>query len=475
MKRSILSFISVGLLYSPQLLADEALSFEQAWGILQKQNNSLAAQRANVDRYTSMQNASANLNLPKVTLGANYSYLDDDITLSGEQLFESTGETLTYSPVLAPLIEPILQDLSAITSTLSDRNVFSTSIRAIWPIYTGGRITAAKSASEAKKQEAESHLAMESQARFEELSQYYFSVLLAKNVVQTRLSVEQGLAQHRDNAIKLEQQGQLARVERLQAEASLDKAKVERKKVQKSLVIAESALTQILNQKTKVELNGFLFINTRLPALTYFTEKTLSSYPGLDLLRAKENQANSLISLEKGKYQPEVFLYGDYQLYEKESLATELTPDWFVGVGVNIALIESSGRGDQVKAAHSAVSQLKFLRAQAKQDLTVLVHKTYLEAEQSIEEVKGLNSSLQLAQENKRLRLKAFSQGLSTSIDVVDAELYLAGIRSQQALASFHYLLSLTKLLALSNQMDSFSIYQSSAMSLRFLNSKGEL
>jgi outer membrane protein TolC len=141
-----------------------------------------------------------------------------------------------------------------------------------------------------------------------------------------------------------------------------------------------------------------------------------------------------------------------------------MKPDWLVGVGVNIPLIESSGRSDQVKAAHSAVSQVRYLKAQAKQDLSVLVQKTYLEAMQAQQEVEGLNSTLDLAHENLKLRQTAFSQGLSTSTDVVDAQLYLASVQTQQSVASFNYLISLSKLLALSNQMDAFSQYQHNAI-----------
>lgn len=52
-----------------------------------------------------------------------------------------------------------------------------------------------------------------------------------------------------------------------------------------------------------------------------------------------------------------------------------MKPDWLVGIGVNVPLIDTSGRSDKVAAAHSAVSQVQFLKSQAKQDLTVLVQK----------------------------------------------------------------------------------------------------
>ncbi|PNH95413.1 TolC family protein [Vibrio diazotrophicus] len=458
MKTKTIALFVCSLLGS-QTAYSAPISFQQAWELLKQNNNSLAAERANVERYEHLKNSKGNLNLPSISVGANFTRLDNDVTLSGQQIMESTGQTL-------PLPAALLSSIGSITSTVTERDIFSSSIRAVWPIFTGGRISAAQDAAIGKKEEAQSQLAMETQARYEDLAKYYYSVVLAQQVLETRSSVEAGLTKHRDNALKLEQQGQIAHVERLQAEASLDKAAVERKKAQKDLDIAQNALTEILGQTTLVEPDGELFVNQSLPSMSAFVEQTLNTYPGLDLLDAKEKQASSLINAEKGKYYPEVYLYGDYSLYEDDSLASQMKPDWLVGIGVSVPLLENTGRSDQIKAAHSAVSQVKYLKAQARQDLQVLVKKTYFEAEQALEEVTGLNSSLNLAQENLKLRQKAFTQGLSTSLDVVDAELYLASVKTQQYVASFNYLISLNKLLALTSEMDTFDNYKNSAIPL---------
>ncbi|MFA0504499.1 TolC family protein [Vibrio sp. 10N.222.54.B12] len=446
----------LGTMASPGYAAP--LTFSEAWQILQENNNSLAAQQANVERYQHLQNSTSSLNLPSITLGANYTHLDSDVTINGEQFSDSlSGVNPAISAILRPLV-------GGVTSTITEQDIFSSSIRAVWPIFTGGRITAAQNAAEGKSEEAQSQLLMEKQARYEDLSKYYFSVILAEDVVRTRQAVEAGLTQHRDFAIKLEQQGQIARVERLQADASLDKAIVERTKAQNDLKIAQLALTQILGQNESVEPSEQLFINKNLPHMDVFIDQTLMTYPGLKILDAKEKQASSLIKAEKGKYYPEVYLYGDYSLYEDDSLASEMKPDWLVGIGVNVPLLDTSGRSNKVAAAHSAVSQVQFLKSQAKQDLTVLVQKTYLEANQAIEEVQGLNSSLSLAQENLLLRKKAFTQGLSNSLEVVDAELYLASIKTQQSAARFKYLISLNKLLALTSEMNAYSSYLTSSV-----------
>ncbi|ACH64230.1 type I secretion outer membrane protein [Aliivibrio fischeri MJ11] len=425
----------------------KSVDFDSAWKNVLNNHNGIAAERMNVQRQESLASGTSDLNLPSITLSANYTYLDDDVTVSAEQVWNSTNASI---PFLLPNL----------TSTLSERDIFTSSIRAIWPIFTGGRISAAESAAEGKTAEARSQLLMKQQASYEDLAKYYFSTVLAKEVVNTYSEVEQGLAKHRDNAIKLQQQGQIAKVERLQADASYDKAKVDLRKAQQDYDIANAALVSMLQTTETVTPETQLFINKSLPQLNAFVDSTLDTYPGLSLLDAKELQAESLVKAEKGRYYPDVYLYGNYNLYEGDSLSAEITPDWLVGVGVNVPLLDNKGRSDKVVAAHSAIQQVKYLKTQAKQDLALLVEKTYREALQAIDEYNGLASSLELAKENVQLREKAFKQGLSTSLDVVDAELYLASIKTQRSLASFNYVISLVKLLALSNQTDTFVQYQ---------------
>ncbi|HIF9530317.1 TPA: TolC family protein [Photobacterium damselae] len=444
----------------------ESVSFSQAWQTVVSQNEGLAAERTKVDQAKYLQDAAWDLNLPQVSVGANYTRLDDNVEISPSDLFSSMPASGTDAgKVISQLAEQLSKltgtDFNSLfTSQITDKDVFTSSIRAIWPIFTGGRINAAQAIAEGKTEEAKYMLAMKKQATYEDLSRFYFGVVLADQVYKTRQEVEAGLKQHFEHAVKLQQQGQIARVERLQAEAAYDKAKVETQKSKRDLEIVQVALTKLLNASSPITPTTTLFTNEQLPNLDSFLSQTLTTYPGLHLLDAKRKQANGLIDVEKGKYYPEVYLYGNYNIYDGHSLAAELTPDWAVGVGVNIPLIDNTGRSGKLKAAHSAVSQVNHLQAQAKQDLSVLVEKTYKEANQALEEYQGLQSSLNLANENVRLREKAFSQGLSTSLDVVDAELFLASIKTQRLAASYQYITSLTRLLAISGQMGEFNQYQ---------------
>ncbi|MGJ8647078.1 MAG: TolC family protein [Marinomonas colpomeniae] len=428
----------------------QEINFTQSWLLLQEKNSSIAAKRANVERYQQLEEADDALNYPSVTLGANYTRLNDEVTFTGGDL----GITNATAAAL----------FSSLSLTVAEKETVTSSVKVLWPIYTGGKITAAQSYSAGRADEAVAQLNAETQARYNDLAQYYFSAVLAKDVLNTRKSVEKTLAQHRDFAIKLEEQGQIAHVERLQADASLATAVVDRKKAQRDLDITLSALTSILNQEEKITPVSSLFINKTLPPLAEFTKHTLKTYPGLSVLNAKEKQASSAIKAEQSKYYPNVFLFGDYVVYEEDSTASDLTPDWYVGVGVSVPLIDNSGRSEKLQAAHSAVSQIQYLRQQAYQDLKVLVEKTYYSAEQAIEEVEGLESSLALAEENSRLRQKSFTQGLSTSLDVIDAQLYLANIKTQQQIARYNYVIALNKLLSLSDEIPKFAQYEAALL-----------
>ncbi len=456
------------LAITPSIYASP-IAFSDAWHTVVTKNDGLAAKRANVEQAEHMQDAASDLYLPTVTVGANYTRLDQDVKLSPSDLFGSMpasqnaelqkviGRIISNNPEIASFAGQLN---NAFTSTIADRDVLTSSVRAIWPIFTGGRISAAQDIAQGKTQEAKYMLAMMQQAKFEDLSRFYFGVVLAEKVVETRKEVEAGLKRHYEDAVKLQQQGQIAKVERLQAESAYDKAKVDTQKSVRDLEIAQVALTKLLQQSSTTVPTTKLFINSSLPPMSSFINKTLASYPGLHILDAKRKQADGLIDVEKGKYYPEVYLYGDYNLYESDSLAAKMAPDWAVGIGVSVPLIDSSGRSGKVKAALSMVTQVNHLRAQAEQDLSVLVEKTYREANQALEEYNGLKSSLALAKENIRLREKAFSQGLSTSLDVVDAELYLSAVKTQRLAAAYQYVMCLTRLLAISGEMNTFNNYQ---------------
>lgn len=342
---------------------------------------------------------------------------------------------------------------SLFITPFTEQDVFRSSLQAMWPIYTGGRISAAQGIHEAQVAEKEQQHQLSTRDLFVQLVDRYYGVAVSHALMATRGQLVDALTEHAEHAVKLEQQGQIAKVERLNAQVALENARVDYASAKRQLEMSQIALSRMLHQ-SDVDTASKLFLLDNPPSLGLLSQLTLTSHPALKLLEAKETQANGLIDVEKGSYYPSVFLYGNYTLYEDDSLLAKMEPDWMVGVGVKIPLISRDGRSGKVEAARSALLQARYTKAQTQQDLSLLLDQSYRQLQQAREETESLDLSLSLAKENKRLRDLAFSQGLSTSIEKVDAELKLSGVQTQQLAAQYRYVQAYARLMAISGQLD---------------------
>ncbi len=455
-----------------------SFTFAEAWQILLAKSDSFAAQNDAIKRQEYLQEAATKHHLPNITLGGNYVRLSEPLTADGSKVEPlasmnpvTVGTALAkmthvgkISPQFAHDIGNLLQSLSGdsvnTTTELTKQDVFTSTLTAIIPIFTGWRIEAAEEIAAQQTKESKARLALLQQTEFAALAKVYFGVVLAEKVLETKIEAEKGLEIHHNHAIALEKEGQIARVERLKAEAAFDRARVATGKSRRMLEVAKLALTKMLQQESEAVPRSTLFINKELSEKENFIDKTLAAHPALAILKTKKEQAKGLIKVEKGNYYPQLFAMGTYNLYKDNSIVGESTPDWFAGVGMSVSLFDNKGHRQKVEAARAALSQAGHLYKKSERDISVLVEKTWQESMQAMEEFSGLQSSVKLAEENVRLREKGFSQGIFISLDVVDARLFLESVKTQQLVASYNYVVSLAQLLAVSGEIERFIEYQ---------------
>lgn len=450
MKVRILLYVLSGLSFYTSLscaqTAERALNFEQAWAQVQSNNQSLKSEALSVEASELVLKARKRLYWPSVSLNANYVRLENDV---------KTPKPRSSNPQVAGLLSTV-----ALPPYLLEKDITQTSIRATLPLYTGGRTTAAQILSQGELKEQKAKLKIRRDELFQVLSERYFGLVLMKAVLDTRTAAERGLEKHYDYAAKLEKHGQIAKVETLQAKTAYDRAMIDRKKAEQDVELAQLALMDLLNDGSAVTPQDTLFANNNLPSLSATVERAQQYYPAFDVLSAKRDQAKAQAKIANGARLPTVALFGNYTLQSDGITKGEDSPDWAVGVGVSIPILDQSGAGYNARSANIKVAEVNSRYDQAQQDVALLVKKTHKEAEQALDEFNGLASSEELATETLRLRKKAFGQGLSSSLDVVDAEIFLSSIKTQRSAAAYQYVTSLTHLLALSGQMDAFSTFQ---------------
>ena len=81
--------------------------------------------------------------------------------------------------------------------------------------------------------------------------------------------------------------------------------------------------------------------------------------------------------------------------------------------------------------------------------------------QQAQDNVRALNTTIELSEELVRMRKKAFTEGMATSTEVIDAETMLSKVKVARLAAYYEYDVALMNLLALCGTPEQFSRYAS--------------
>lgn len=169
----------------------QTVSFTEAWSRVIQQDDGLAAEQAGVERAEQLREAAKAMYLPKVDVGASYTHLDQPMELDMLDLNPIANHP-EFGKVLGPVMQALNLSPSDFVTPLTKQNVVTSSVKMLWPLFTGGRIDAAQDIRQAQVSEAQQLLVLKQQSTFESLSQTYFGVVLAAQVVQTKQEIEQG-------------------------------------------------------------------------------------------------------------------------------------------------------------------------------------------------------------------------------------------------------------------------------------------
>ena len=325
------------------------------------------------------------------------------------------------------------------------------SVDSTWAIYTGGRITATQRALAAGVDQARAELSSAEEHLDLELTQVYFGVALAASVEHTRTEQLQAADRHLQRAIRFEERGVIAKVERLNAQVSRDEAARELVRAQSDRRIAEARLQRLLHRDVPVEPSTPLFVITNaLKPLPDWLSAAEHQNPILAAFDAKSEQARQGIVIAEARWKPEVFAFGSYALIKHYQSLVE--PNWIAGIGVSFTLFSPEDRASKVSAARETLQQVQSLEAETRNTIDTAVETSYRKVEQAREQFELLDSALAAAQENLRLRERGFDEGQATSLDVNDARNAVARAETARATAAYEFVVALAQLLEASGQ-----------------------
>lgn len=468
MKRVVITFITlltVGSL-AAQEEAPRVLSLEQALELTMSDNPLIEASRYEEKAAQQERRAAIGLRMPQINVSGAYTYLGKDIGFDFNNLkgpVNDFASGLIHSGLIPSELLPQIQQL--ITPVmgadwflkLQDRSLGFVGGEVTLPIYMGGKINTANRAARINEASVVEQGNQSRNALVSELVERYYGLALAHQVVEVRQQVVRGVRQHLNDAIALEQSGMIPHSERLYVEFKMAEAERELGNAQLQVQTIASALSNTLNQQITVQPITTMFMLTKLEDVAYYKDLAAKFNPLLSQVSLKRQLAQEGVKLRRAAFLPQVAAMGGASFYNYQ--VSNIVPRWAVGVGVNIKIFDGLNREYKHSAAKQTVKQVKALEEKAGNDISVLIEKLYNQMNNYANQMQSIEASLNFAEEYLEAKNAAFLEGMSSSSDLVDAELNLAKVRTERMQAAYNYDLLLAQLLEAAGISNEFITY----------------
>ena len=441
------------------------LSLEQSLTLLQSENKSLRIAGKEVELAKNEQQKLNAFWYPTISAAGAYVHMSNPVEVR-QSLNQFTDPAKEYIHSILPndqFISSLLDKIGQNTLTLPliSQNVTTIDANLTWPLFTGGKRIYAGKIGKTLVSVAEVNREQVSANQQALLIESYFGLRLGQRVVEVKTETYNSLKTHYDQALKLEQQGMINRAERLVAQVSMEEAKRELESARKDLEVASQALKSLINveEEQEIRTTTSLFINESIPSAGYFKEMIPFNNYLVNQLKLQESIAHNQLKIGRTGYLPNIALIGKQTLYA-DGLDKYLMPRTMIGVGFTWNIFDGLDREKKIRQARLTSQSLAIGKEKAVTDLQVGVDKFYSQMQNAMDNVKALNTTLEMSNELVRIREKSFKEGMATSSDVVDAEVVLSKVKTAFLLAYYQYDVALANLLSICGIPEAFHQYR---------------
>lgn len=452
---------------------DIELSFGQSMQMLQQGNQSLKIADKEIEWAKSEHQRLNALWYPTVSATGAYVRMSNPIEVK-EPLSQFTNPAKDFVHSIIPddqIISSILDKIGSYSLhfPLAPQDLTTIDANLLWPVFTGGkRIYASKigksmvSIAEVNREQVDANMQIL-------LVESYYGLRLGQKVMGVRQQTYLSLEKHYQNALKLEASGMINKAERLFVQVSMDEARRELESARKDMELASNALKNLIKLESDAAIRpvSSLFINDTLPSVLYFKTLVEGNNYLVNQLKLQDQVADNELKIGRSEYVPNIALFAKQTLYS-HGIEKNLVPRSMVGVGFTWNLFDGLAREKKIRQAKITKQTVSLSREKAIDDIGLGIDKLYTQLQKAQDDVTALNSTIEMSRELVRMRKKAFTEGMATSTEVVDAEVLLSKVQVAALLAYYEYDVALINLLSVCGIPGAFDQYSETGRSDQF-------
>ena len=447
----LLIFIATSNFAQAQL----SLSLQDAVDSAMSRNPEIKQYQSSLEKRQYVNKSSSGAFLPKVNLVGGYSYFSQNTEVNMGLMKESVDHIAgVYGAVIAKdlglspgsqeeiynTIVSGLEKLPAENIVIDQQSYPNLSVNILQPIFTGGKLMAQKKFNQTGLDFAQIELEIAEDKVQSLVTDYYLKALLLTEVVETRKLIYKDLKKHEENVRKSIDAGILPPHEELHVKILVANADRDLKNDSSRLemTLLSLKLEMGFDKNTPLVLTDSLVykpIIVDLQSLEDNVENTQTVFKILDTRVALIEQKETL---HKSAFMPDIGAYANFSFFRNEYPV--IMPPAIVGIQFKWNLFNGFTDYNKTKSSKYAYSEIEYARTNADKDIKLWMSKSYAEAENFNRQYLNALPTEKLAKKNLEIMHKRFTEGLGTSINVLDAEtLYTSAVTERQMSLYLYY------------------------------------
>lgn len=298
------------------------------------------------------------------------------------------------------------------------------------PLYTGGKITAVNKQvdlsieiSKLENQKAVNDVTFETKKA-------YYNVVLAKRSLATAKDIYAGIEKHVEEANAYYKAGLIAKLDVIRAEAKLSEIKQKVVQAENSVDVATAYLGFVIGKDLPADFepNTEISIVPLENDLSYYQDLAYKNRIEIKIYNNKLELAKQNEKVMKSQNRPLIAIQGEYK-YEGVDITKE-DPRWQIGIVGTWTAFDGGSTTSQIEEAKSVITKATTGVELAKNSVAIDVKKAYLDTVTAYESIKVAEKTLEQATETDRMATVNFSVGMGSSIDKLDADMFLEQVRN---------------------------------------------
>jgi outer membrane protein len=421
MKQKILSFCAVFLLLPIAASAQQklALSIDQAIQTGLENSKALHTSQFRLQAADARAGEATTLGLPSLKFNGSYSRLSNVPAQAVTLPANSFGPGFPPSDVAMTLSPTILNNYT-LRATLQQ------------PLFTGGKISGAIDAAGYNAKASEHDLQKDKADVIYNIKAAYWNLFRA---IEFKKFVDENVNQvrtHSTDAEGLLRQGMLTTNDVMKVQVQLSDALVRQIDADNSVTVAMFVLNNTIGLplQTVIALESTIMISDRRwEEVDLLVRQAMEKRPEIKGMGARVQAGEAGLTSARGAWWPQVFMLGDYNYLRPNQRYFPMTDNfkgtWDVSVSVSFDIWNWWQTGYQTTQAQAQLAQAREGLSMARDGVMLEVTQSYLGIQKAKERKAVSDQGVHQAEENYRIMIGKYKQGLAANSELLDAEVAL--------------------------------------------------